>query len=147
MSLVTWHRPAFEGREDELVNQNAIAELTGVTRAAVSNWTSRDPTFPAVVAIQGNYARAPRLYVLAEVQAWLAERSSRPRSKPSRRTPARPRYEILAERAERAKRRIAEEGQRMSSLYAELGKAAERLKQAQDELAAITAEAEKTPKP
>ncbi|MCX4444744.1 hypothetical protein [Streptomyces albidoflavus] len=147
MSLVTWHRPDFEGREDELVNQNAIAELAGVTRAAVSNWTSRDPAFPAVVAIQGNYGRAPRLYVLAEVQAWLSERSSRPRSKPARRTPARPRYEILTARAERAKHRIADEEQRMASLYVELGKAAERLKRAQDELAAITAEAEETPKP
>ncbi|MYU24776.1 hypothetical protein [Streptomyces sp. SID8352] len=144
MSLVTWHRPEFEGREDELVNQNAIAELTGVTRAAVSNWTSRDPTFPAVVAIQGNHARAPRLYVLTEVRAWLSERSSRPRSKPSCRTPARPRYEILTERAERAKRRIADEQQRMASLYTELGKAAERLKRAQDELVAIKAEVEET---
>lgn len=145
MSLVTWHRPEFEGREGELINQNAIAELAGVTRAAVSNWTVRDATFPALVAIQGTHARAPRLYVGTEVESWLSGRSSRPRSKPSCRTPARPRHEILAERAERAKRRIADEQQRMTTLYTELGQAAERLKRAQDELSAIEAETEETP--
>ncbi|WP_331756353.1 hypothetical protein OHA04_45545 (plasmid) [Streptomyces sp. NBC_01590] len=144
MSLVTWHRPEFEGREGELINQNAIAELAGVTRAAVSNWIGRHPTFPAVVAIQGSHARAPRLYVLTEVKTWLSERSSRPRSKPSYRTPARPRHEILTERAERAERRIAGEQQRMTELYTELGKAAERLKRAQDELATIEAEIHET---
>lgn len=146
MSLVTWHRPEFEGREGELINQNAIAELARVTRAAVSNWIHRDPTFPAVVAIQGSHARAPRLYVCTEVKAWLSERSSRPRSKPPPRTPARPRHEILTERADRAKRRIVGEQQRMTALYTELGKAAERLKKAQDELAAIEAEIEETPR-
>lgn len=147
MSLVMWHRPEFEGREDELVNQNSIAELAGVTRAAVSNWTSRDPTFPAVVAVQGNYVRAPRLYVLPEVTAWLSKRSARPRSKPLHRTPTRPRHEILAERAERVERRITGEQQRMATLYADLGKAAERLKRAQDELAAIEAEIKVRPEP
>ncbi|WP_327738478.1 hypothetical protein OG749_36455 [Streptomyces nojiriensis] len=140
MSLVTWHRPEYEGRESELINQNAVADLAGVTRSAVSNWITRGQSFPAVVAVQGSHARAPRLYVLAEVETWLANRSSRPRSKPSHRTPARPRHEILAGRAERAARRIAEEKRRMTALYAELGQAAERLKQAQDELAEIETE-------
>jgi hypothetical protein len=144
MSLVTWNRPEFEGREGELINQNAIADLAGVTRAAVSNWIGRDLAFPAVVAIQGSHIRAPRLYVLAEVKTWLSDRSSRPRSKPSCRTPARPRHEILIERAERTKRRITGERQRMTALYTELGKAAERLKRAQDELAAIEAEIQET---
>ncbi|MFE3654101.1 hypothetical protein ACFXO2_41095 [Streptomyces sp. NPDC059152] len=139
MSLLTWHRPEFEGREGELINQNAIAELAGVTRAAVSNWTVRDKTFPAVAAVQGTQPQAPRLYVLTEVAAWLAARASRPRTQRAP-APRRPRREILAERAERAARRIAEEQQRMTALYAELGKAAERLKRAEDELAAVQAE-------
>lgn len=140
MSLVTWHRPEYEGRESELINQNAIADLASVTRSAVSNWITRGQSFPAVVAVQGSHPRAPRLYVLAEVETWLAHRSSQPRSKPSHRTPARPRREILAGRAERAARRIAEEKQRMTALYAELGQAAERLKRVQDELAEIETE-------
>ncbi|MFG2412252.1 hypothetical protein [Streptomyces goshikiensis] len=140
MSLVTWHRPELEGQEEDLINQNAIAELAGVTRAAVSNWINRDPTFPAVVAIQGTHARAPRLYVRTEVKTWLAGRSSRPRSKPAYRTPPRPRRELLAERAGRVQRRIDGEKQRMTTLYTELGQAAERLKRAQDELAAIADE-------
>ncbi|MET9467813.1 hypothetical protein ABZY44_24020 [Streptomyces sp. NPDC006544] len=147
MSLVTWHRPDFKGREDELINQNAIAELARVTRGGVSNWTVREATFPLVVAVQGTHNRAPRLYVQAEVEAWLADRASRPRAPRRPRTPSRPRRELLAERAGRASRRIAEEEQRMATLYVELGKAAERLKRAQDELTSIKAETEATPKP
>ncbi|MET9686077.1 alpha/beta fold hydrolase [Streptomyces coeruleorubidus] len=50
------------------------------------------------------------------------------------------RLHLRTEGVERAARRIAEEQQRMATLYAELGKAAERLKRAEDDLAATQTE-------
>ncbi|MCM2387303.1 N-6 DNA methylase [Streptomyces albipurpureus] len=50
-----------------LVSGAEIARLTGVTRAAVSNWRRRYEDFPQP---QGGGAGSP-LFALAEVQAWL----------------------------------------------------------------------------
>ncbi|MEU9791938.1 N-6 DNA methylase [Streptomyces sparsogenes] len=50
-----------------LVTGAEIARLTGVTRAAVSNWRRRYDDFPAPA---GGAANSP-LYALAEVQEWL----------------------------------------------------------------------------
>ncbi|WKK27824.1 hypothetical protein QZH56_37185 (plasmid) [Streptomyces olivoreticuli] len=138
--FVTWHRTEYEGREDELVNQNEIAALANVTRAAVSNWATRHDNFPEVVAVHGTAQHAPRLYARAEIETWLADRATQPRKKPTSRAPARSRQQILTGRADRAARQVETEQQRIAELYLELGKAAHRLSTAEGKLRAARQE-------
>ncbi|MFJ5926533.1 hypothetical protein ACIQF6_28420 [Kitasatospora sp. NPDC092948] len=72
---VVWHRPEYEHRLDELVDQSTCAALAKVTRAAVSNWIKRHPGFPKPVASIGKGARGPaqRLFVQAEFESWLSD--------------------------------------------------------------------------
>ncbi|MEU8717502.1 hypothetical protein [Streptomyces sp. NPDC048663] len=72
MSDIMWHRPEYQGREDELVNLAGIATIAGVTRAAVSNWRVRHD-FPAPVMTAGRTVWV----VHTEVEAWLASRPPR----------------------------------------------------------------------
>ncbi|MER7047982.1 hypothetical protein [Streptomyces jumonjinensis] len=50
---VTWLRPEFQGREDELVNLAAAAQLVGVSRSTVSNWSKRHRNFPKIALLTG----------------------------------------------------------------------------------------------
>ena len=55
---------------DELIAGNGIARLAGVRPTAVSNWIRRHNDFPDPWGeVDGR-----RLWVLEEVQAWLAQR-------------------------------------------------------------------------
>ncbi|MER7050041.1 hypothetical protein ABT391_34985 [Streptomyces jumonjinensis] len=130
--LVIWHRPEFQGREAELIHPSAIAALAGVTRAAVTNWSNRHADFPAVVAVQGAERYAPRLYVRAEIEAWL----------PSRARKGRERCEILAEKAYRATRRIRQEEQNIEALTVKLNEANQRLASAREELETLKVQIE-----
>jgi len=112
-ATVTWLRPEFKGRENELVALAEGARLVGVTRAAVSNWAARHKTFPALVLLVGP-AERPTKFVVREEFLGFAEcqlkqgRGAQPGAQPS---PRRPRAVILAERVQhldRQERRLAE---------------------------------------
>lgn len=47
MEAVTWLRPEYQGRENELTTLAGGARLVGVTRSAISNWAARHSNFPA----------------------------------------------------------------------------------------------------
>jgi predicted DNA-binding transcriptional regulator AlpA len=71
MSAITWHRPEYKGREDELVGLSEVAALAGVSRAAVSNWRRRhDFPQPAMTAGQTIWV------VRAEAETWLSSRTT-----------------------------------------------------------------------
>ncbi|MFB7289004.1 helix-turn-helix transcriptional regulator [Actinacidiphila glaucinigra] len=63
---VVWHRPEYQDRGDQLVSLAQVAELAGVTRAAVSNWRRRH-NFPAPAMTAGRTVWV----VCSEVAAWL----------------------------------------------------------------------------
>lgn len=56
---------------DELMSTSAIAELAGVTMAAVSNWQARYPEFPEPVWV----GAGTRLWLRPQIEAWLADRA------------------------------------------------------------------------
>jgi hypothetical protein len=56
-------------RSDALISQSQVAQLAGVTRAAVSNWAKRDPNFPAVV-VDGD---GVQLRLRTEMEAYLSQ--------------------------------------------------------------------------
>jgi predicted DNA-binding transcriptional regulator AlpA len=72
MSAITWHRPEYKGREDELVGLAQIAALAGVSRAAVSNWRRRHD-FPQPAMTAGRTVWVVR----TEAETWLANRATR----------------------------------------------------------------------
>lgn len=72
MFEITWHRPEYQGKDDQLVSLAGVAALAGVTRAAVSNWRKRHD-FPKPVVTAGQTVWVVR----AEAQAWLDNRPAR----------------------------------------------------------------------
>lgn len=72
MSDITWHRPEYQGKDDQLVSLAGVAALAGVTRAAVSNWRKRHD-FPKPVMTAGRTVWVVR----AEAEAWLSDRPTR----------------------------------------------------------------------
>lgn len=72
MSDITWHRPEYQGKDDQLVSLAGVAALAGVTRAAVSNWRKRHD-FPKPVMTAGRTVWVVR----TEAEAWLAGRPAR----------------------------------------------------------------------
>lgn len=72
MSDITWCRPEYQGKEDQLVNLAGVATLAGVTRAAVSNWRRRHD-FPAPVMTAGRTVWVVR----TEAETWLNTRTAR----------------------------------------------------------------------
>lgn len=72
MSSITWHRPEYQGQDDQLVSLAQVAALAGVTRAAVSNWRRRHD-FPKPAMTAGRTVWVVR----AEAQSWLSSRPAR----------------------------------------------------------------------
>ncbi|MEV7394921.1 hypothetical protein [Streptomyces sp. NPDC091215] len=72
MSDITWHRPDYQGKEDQLISLAGIATIAGVTRAAVSNWRRRHD-FPAPVMTAGRTVWVVR----TEAETWLSNRPPR----------------------------------------------------------------------
>lgn len=64
---ITWHRPEYRDRGDQLISLAQVASLAGVTRAAVSNWRRRHD-FPAPAMTAGRTVWVVR----EEAQHWLA---------------------------------------------------------------------------
>ncbi|MEU3050322.1 hypothetical protein ABZ705_28090 [Streptomyces sp. NPDC006984] len=109
---VTWLRPEFQGREDELINLAAGAALVGVTRSAVSNWAARHRNFPKPALLTGLGARrvkwVPREEFLDFARLQLAkDRGSWQRArKDSQQRQRRPSTQIHAERAAHYERQV-----------------------------------------
>lgn len=78
MPDITWHRPEYRGKDDQLVSLAGVAALAGVTRAAVSNWRHRHD-FPKPVMTAGRTVWVVR----AEAQTWLGNRPPRPAADPA----------------------------------------------------------------
>lgn len=53
----------------DLIGSSDLADMLGVTRATVSNWKHRDPTFPKPVATISN--GKIDVYHADDVRAWL----------------------------------------------------------------------------
>lgn len=74
--VVVWHRPEFQGREEELCSIADAAAIAGVSRAAATNWSKRQPDFPATVmeikSPKGQTTR--RFLVQAEFEIWWDQR-------------------------------------------------------------------------
>ncbi|MCY0918289.1 MULTISPECIES: hypothetical protein [unclassified Streptomyces] len=102
----TWHRPEFQGREEELIHLAAGADLAGVTRSAVSNWAIRHPDFPKLVLETGPESRRTKYVCEAEFMAFAQKRRTEVtrKRKPS---PHRPGAVIDAERLEHCERQVA----------------------------------------
>nr|WP_119589723.1 AlpA family phage regulatory protein [Streptomyces scabiei] len=69
MSDITWHRPEYRGKDDQLVSLAGVAGLAGVTRSAVSNWRKRHD-FPKPAMTAGRTVWVVR----TEAEEWLATR-------------------------------------------------------------------------
>ncbi|MFJ4010274.1 hypothetical protein [Streptomyces sp. NPDC090026] len=131
---VTWLRPEFHGREDELINLAAGAALVGVTRSAVSNWAARHRNFPKLALLTGLGERRvkwiPREEFLDFARLQLARDRSgwrRARKDGKQRQPRRPSTQIQAERAAHYERQVL----RLKDLEK---RQADRLKSTQDAL-------------
>ncbi|MET8982113.1 AlpA family phage regulatory protein [Streptomyces sp. NPDC004539] len=72
MSTITWHRPEYQGKDEQLISLVEVATLAGVTRSAVSNWRRRHD-FPQPAMTAGRTVWVVR----AEAEAWLAARPIR----------------------------------------------------------------------
>lgn len=72
MSIITWHRPEYQGKDDHLISLVEVAALAGVTRSAVSNWRKRHD-FPQPAMTAGRTVWVVR----AEAEVWLAGRPVR----------------------------------------------------------------------
>lgn len=72
MDSITWLRPEYIGREDELIHLAAAADLAGVTRSAVSNWAKRHDDFPKVALLTGIGKRRNKYIPRAEFLTWAS---------------------------------------------------------------------------
>ena len=70
MDSITWLRPEYIGREDELIHLAAAADLAGVTRSAVSNWAKRHDDFPKVALLTGIGKRRNKYIPRDEFLTW-----------------------------------------------------------------------------
>ncbi|MBT2366208.1 hypothetical protein J7E88_13030 [Streptomyces sp. ISL-10] len=143
MDSITWLRPEFKGREDELVNLAAGADLVGVTRSAVSNWAKRHANFPRIALLTGIGDRrmkyVPRDEFIAFALTQLNKKRTPARKPASRRPTTRLRADEIAH-SERQIARLIELEARQATALANtrqaLRKHRERLKRARRGLAA-----------
>ncbi|MEV0220878.1 hypothetical protein [Streptomyces sp. NPDC050704] len=99
MNPVTWLRPEYQGREDELIHLAAGADLVGVTRSAVSNWAARHGNFPKIVMLAGPREKRTKWVVRTEFEEFARGQLAKKRGGPAgKQAPRRPRVEALAMR-------------------------------------------------
>ncbi|MDT9689566.1 hypothetical protein Q5762_14705 [Streptomyces sp. P9(2023)] len=107
MDSITWLRPEFKGREDELISLAAGGHLVGVSRSAVSNWAKRHADFPRIALLTGigdrriKYVPRSEFLDFARVQLNKKRGSGRPTA------PRRPTALLRAEEVAHAERQIA----------------------------------------
>ncbi|WP_411121736.1 hypothetical protein [Streptomyces sp. x-19] len=70
MESIIWLRPEYKGREDELINLAAAADLVGVSRSAVSNWAKRHSSFPKIALLTGIGERRNKYVPKDEFLTW-----------------------------------------------------------------------------
>ena len=89
MESITWLRPEYIGREDELIHFAAGAELVGVTRSAVSNWAKRHDDFSKVALLTGIGQRRNKYVPRDEFLTWASEQLGKKQggARPRRRRP------------------------------------------------------------
>ncbi|MET8677042.1 hypothetical protein ABZW18_05435 [Streptomyces sp. NPDC004647] len=99
-SSVTWLRPEYEGREDELINLAEGAHLAGVSRSAVSNWASGHSNFPCLVLLTGIDKKRNKFVVREEFIDFARAERAKPRKPPADYKPRRRSIEIRADEVE-----------------------------------------------
>ncbi|MGF0173141.1 hypothetical protein ACQF36_22360 [Streptomyces sp. Marseille-Q5077] len=72
MESITWLRPEYQGREDELITLSAAADLAGVSRSAVSNWAKRHDDFPKIALLTGIGKRRNKYIPRDEFLIWAS---------------------------------------------------------------------------
>lgn len=72
MESITWLRPEYKGREDELINLSAAADLAKVSRSAVSNWAKRHDDFPKIALLTGIGKRRNKYIPRDEFLVWAS---------------------------------------------------------------------------
>ncbi|MFE4869590.1 hypothetical protein [Streptomyces sp. NPDC056682] len=79
MEPITWLRPEFKGREDELITLSAAANLAGVSRSAVSNWAKRHKSFPPLALLTGPPSKQVKWVVREEFLNFARVQLGKPR--------------------------------------------------------------------
>ncbi|MEU9334117.1 hypothetical protein AB0D49_13305 [Streptomyces sp. NPDC048290] len=148
MQPVTWLRPEFQGREDELITLSAAANLAGISRSAVSNWAKRHKNFPPLALLTGPPTKQIKWVVREEFLDFARTQLNKPRG--GRRTPTvqRPTITLRAnevshytQQVKRLTDLIARYKQALASTEARLRTARQRLKKAEAQLNAELAAA------
>ncbi|MGW0822487.1 hypothetical protein [Streptomyces sp. NPDC002845] len=129
MESVTWLRPEWQGREQELIHLAGAAELVGVTRSAVSNWAQRYSDFPEIVMLAGVQPRRQKFVVREEFVTFAARRNSSRRKRRRKPAPRRPRTVIETGRIAHWEAQI----ERLTALEAKYTAAVERTRTARKE--------------
>ncbi|GGX51035.1 helix-turn-helix domain-containing protein [Streptomyces noursei] len=106
MDSVTWLRPEYRGREAELINLAAAADLVGVSRSTVSNWAKRHPDFPKVALLTGIGKRRNKYVPKDEFLIWARAQLDKKRSD-RRPGPRRPSAVLLSDQLAHHQRQIA----------------------------------------
>ncbi|MGW0991966.1 hypothetical protein ACWD5V_01330 [Streptomyces sp. NPDC002523] len=116
---VTWLRPEYRGREDELINLAGGAALVGVSRSAVSNWAKRHSNFPKIALLTGIGDRRVKYVPRSEFLAFARAQLSKKRGPNRPPAPRRSAVTLRAEEIAHSKRQIA----RLEKLEARQAKA------------------------
>ncbi|GAA0705090.1 hypothetical protein GCM10010193_70160 [Kitasatospora atroaurantiaca] len=107
-TATTWLRPEFKGRESELIQLAAAADLVGVTRSTVSNWAARHANFPRIVLLTGSLRKRSKFVVREEFLAFAQQQLNKPRRGGGRQSaPHRPKAVIRASQVENLERQVA----------------------------------------
>ncbi|GAA1920056.1 hypothetical protein [Streptantibioticus ferralitis] len=140
---VTWLRPEYKGREEELVSLAAGASLVGISRSAVSNWAKRHANFPKIALLTGLGDRRMKYVPRSEFLAFARTQLNKKPGGPS--GPAAPRRSAATIRAaeiahaQRQIARLTELEARQAATLADTRRALEkhraRLQHAQQRLA------------
>ncbi|MFE2179022.1 hypothetical protein [Streptomyces sp. NPDC059455] len=104
---VTWLRPEFRGREDELISLAAGAALVGVSRSAVSNWSKRHSNFPKIALLTGIGDRRMKYVPRSEFLDFARAQLNKKRGSGRPTGPRRPAALIRAEEVAHAERQMA----------------------------------------
>ncbi|CAK7284921.1 hypothetical protein [Streptomyces misionensis] len=104
---VTWLRPEYKGREDELINLAAGAALVGVSRSAVSNWAKRHANFPKIALLTGIGDRRVKYVPRSEFLDFARAQLNKKRGPSGPPAPRRPAATLRAEEIEHSQRQIA----------------------------------------
>lgn len=142
LQAVTWLRPEYKGREDELINLAAGADLVGVTRSTVSNWAKRHANFPNIALLTGIGDRRMKYVPRDEFLAFARAQMNKRRASAHRSEPRRPATLLRAEEIAHSERQIARltdlearQAAALSNTRRSLRKHQERLKRARQRLA------------